>query len=51
VIRRRVDEAGIEFRDEFPTVFELHRQGFIRQLKVRTDFFEEIAILLGDQKR
>jgi len=36
-------------------LFELHRQRFIRQLKVRTDFFEKIALLLrlsfGKQNR
>jgi hypothetical protein len=47
--------VGIEFGQDFPMLFELHRQRFIRQLKVRTDFFEKIALLLrlpfGKQNR
>jgi hypothetical protein len=34
--------------NKFRGVFELHGQRFLRHMKVRTDFFEKIAILLSD---
>ncbi|MFA6286291.1 MAG: hypothetical protein WC661_02820 [Opitutaceae bacterium] len=38
---------GIEFGNELPRVFEIHDQRFSRYPKVRTGFFEEIALLFG----
>jgi hypothetical protein len=41
-----LDRSELNSVNRFDGFFELHRQRFIRQLKVQTDSLEKIALLL-----